>query len=94
MTQLDIKSYKNIIAPQFWLPVLLAVLIFSFAISKSVLLGIILLFLIPLIPVFWKVISDHKLLLLIILMSILPGMLGRFTTAPKSGTAILRILHS
>jgi len=89
MTQLDIKNYKNILTPQFWIPVLLCILVFSFAISKSLLLGFVLLFLTPLIPIFWKVISDHKLLLLIILMSILPGMLGRFTTAPKSGTAIL-----
>jgi len=38
---------------------------------------------------FKKAIFENKWLLIMILMSILPGMLGRYTTEPRGGTAIL-----
>jgi putative inorganic carbon (hco3(-)) transporter len=73
----------------FWCVVIISSVILSYVGANSLYLLVCLIFFFTFSPIIWKIFTNQRFLLISILLSILPGMLGRFSTAPKSGTAIL-----
>jgi len=80
---------KNLDSFMFWIIISVLSGCFAFLIVKSFSLSILIILLLLALPLIWRSISDQKYILILILLSILPGMLGRFSTGPKTGTAIL-----
>jgi len=88
-----LKEKKNfnpfIKNPLFWILVFFSCVLISFIAVNSLMIASITFLVLIMIPIFWKVVANQKSTLVLILLSIVPGMLGRFTLSPKGGTAIL-----
>jgi len=82
-----LKDKLNIV--WIWILLLLSIITLSIISFYSLKISLFFFALCVTLPFLWFLLKDQKFILIFILLSILPGMLGRFTTEPKGGTAIL-----
>ncbi len=83
------KKYELIKEPIFWAISIAVIGLIAVLIGKSMTLAVIFSLFLIFVVLFWKYLTDEKYILIMILLSILPGMLGRISFGERGSATIL-----